>query len=126
MAAQDRIRLTGLLREGPSGTGALPIGPSSTPFAPRRGRATHLEVCRVDHLRVELAPAERADLVQRVLDRPYALVGTLGDERVEDVADRGDAPGERDRLAGEAGRIAGAVPVLVVRACDDLAELHDR
>jgi hypothetical protein len=40
----------------------------------------------LDQLRVELAPAERADLVQRVLDRPCALIGALGDERVEDVA----------------------------------------
>ncbi len=29
-------------------------------------------------------------------------------------------------LAGEAGRVAGAVPALVVRARDHLAELHDR
>src|SRR3954454_6387111 len=77
---------------------------------------------RVDDLRVELAAALRGDLGERVGLRPRVLVRARGDERVVDVADRADAPGERDLLAAQAGRVAAAVPALVMRARDRLGD----
>src|SRR3954451_24686278 len=68
-----------------------------------------------DDLGVELAPALRGDLRERVGLRPRVLVRARGDERVVDVADRADAPGDRDLLAAQAARVAAAVPALVMR-----------
>src|SRR5688572_7149458 len=75
---------------------------------------------------VEMRAGELGDLRQRVLDEPRVLVRTVRDERVEDVADCADAGDERDLLAREAGGVAAAVPLLVVRAGDDLGLAHDR
>src|SRR4051812_8661274 len=80
---------------------------------------------RLDELRVELAAGLGGDLGQRVLDRPGVLVRAGRHERVVHVADRADAPGDRDLLAAQAGRVAGAVPALVVRAGDRLGELEE-
>ena len=51
-----------------------------------------------------------AQLVERLGDRPRLLVGPIGEQRVEDVAHRADAPHERDLLAGQAGRVAARRP----------------
>ena len=51
-----------------------------------------------------------------------AAIRAIGRERVEAVDDREDARADRDRFAGDAIGIAGAVPVLVVVADDG----HDR
>ena len=75
---------------------------------------------------VEVPAALGGDLGERVVDRPRVLVGARRGQRVEHVADRADAADERDVLAGEAGRVAAAVPALVVGAGDDLAHLHER
>ena len=66
-----------------------------------------------------------AQLVERLGHRPRLLVGPIGEQRVEDVAHRADAPDERDLLAGQAGRVAVAVPALVVGAGDLLGHAHD-
>ena len=58
--------------------------------------------------------------------RPGLLVGPRREQRVEDVAHRADAPHERDRLAGQALRVAAAVPALVVGEGDLLGHAHDR
>jgi len=47
-------------------------------------------------------------------------------ERVEDVGDGDDAPDERYALAGEPGRVAAAVPPLVVGGGDHGGHLQDR
>src|SRR5665647_2397378 len=46
-------------------------------------------------------------------------VGPIARQRVEDICDGDDASLQRNLLAGEPARIAGAVPALVVRPRDD-------
>src|SRR5205823_3811092 len=79
-----------------------------------------------DQARIEVAPREAPQLGERLVDRPRRLVRAVGDERVVDIADGTDARDERDLVALEPQGIARAVPLLVVRAGDDLAHLHDR
>ena len=64
--------------------------------------------------RVELAATLLPHHRERLLDRQRRAVDAVGRERVEDVCHGGDAPFERDRLAGEAVGIAVPVPALVV------------
>ncbi len=52
--------------------------------------------------------------MHRLGTRPGSLVGALADERVEHVGDGDDPPRHRDRLAEQTGRVARAVPALVV------------
>ena len=80
----------------------------------------------VDERRVEVAPALGRELRDRLLHRPAALVAALGEQGVEDVADRADARRERDRLAAQAGRVARPVPALVVGQRDRLGHLQQR
>ena len=47
--------------------------------------------------------ARAGDLLEHAVERPRVLVGARGGQRVEDVADRADAPDERD-LARRSGR----------------------
>jgi hypothetical protein len=49
--------------------------------------------------RIELRAAEPLDLGDRAVEWPRVLVGAEGKERIEDVADGADAPGERYLLA---------------------------
>ena len=67
-------------------------------------------------IRVEVAAAIVDDMGHRVFDLPRPLVGAARAQRVKDVGNGDDAPSLRDARAGEAGRIAAAVPLLVVRA----------
>src|SRR2546423_1759069 len=78
-----------------------------------------------DEPRIQVAAGEALELGERALDRPRRLVGAVGDQRVVDVADRADARDERDLVALAPQRVAGAVPLLVVGARDDLAPPHD-
>ena len=64
-------------------------------------------------------------LGDRRVERQRLAVGAVGRHRVERVAARDDARGERDRLAGEAVRIAAAVVVLV-RGADDGADAAEQ
>ena len=59
-------------------------------------------------------------------DAPGRLVRPRMGERVEDVGDRHDAPDDRDRVAGQAGGVAAAVPLLVVGQRDLLGHLEQR
>ncbi len=68
---------------------------------------------------------ERDDLAVRLFDRPGALVGALGAERVEYVGDGDDTGFDRDIGAGELVGIAGAVPALVVALSDQLGGAND-
>src|SRR3954462_3027583 len=79
-----------------------------------RARAELLE--RAHDVGIELRAGVTPDLVGRGLDRPRLLVRALVDEHVEHVGDVDEAPLERDVGAGEAIRVAGAVPALVVGA----------
>ena len=72
-------------------------------------------------MRVELRAGVVADLGQRVLAAHRLAVGAVGGHRVVRVAAEDDPRGERDLLAGEAVRVAPAVPALVAGA-DDLAD----
>ena len=67
-----------------------------------------------------MGPGLVGDLRQREVDRQRLAVRLLGGHRVECVGDGEDARRERDLLGLEAARVAGAVPLLVVRA-DHLA-----
>ena len=60
------------------------------------------------------------------LERPGVLVGPRREQRVEHVADRADPRGQRDLVALQALRVAGAVPSLVVAERDLLGHLHER
>src|SRR5215216_2856979 len=70
--------------------------------------------------------AQRAQLFTCEARGPRRLVGAGGRQRVVDVAHSADAARQRDLLAGQPVRVAGAVPVLVMRTSDDLTELDDR
>ena len=60
----------------------------------------------------------------RVLAGSAAAIGPVGRHRVEGVAGADDPGLDRDRLAGEAVGVAGAVPALVAGA-DDRADLAE-
>ena len=70
----------------------------------------------VDHVRVELGAGVAAQLGERLRVRQRAPVRAVGYERVPGVAGEHDARGERDLLAGDAVRVAAAVPALVLVA----------
>ena len=78
----------------------------------------------VEHQRVELAATLLPHHRERLLDRQRRAVDAVGRERVEDVGDGGDAPLERDRVAGEAVGIAVPVPALVVDERDRRRQLE--
>ena len=80
---------------------------------------------RIHHVRVELDGAQPPDLGQRFRPGPGRLVRARMAERVEDVRERNDPRRERNLVAGEAVRIAGAVPPLVVEGRDLLGRLED-
>src|SRR5689334_22652351 len=96
----------------PSWAGSSPLHDDGRPLA---GLELETEE-QLDQPRVEVAPRLGAQLLAGRLDGPRGLVRPVGDQRVEHVADRADAPGERDRLAREAGGVTAAVPALVVGA----------
>ena len=73
----------------------------------------------VDQLRVELATRHPPHLGDRLRRGQRRAVGVAGDHDVVGVGDRDDPREQRDRLAGQAMRVALAVPALVV-AEDDL------
>ena len=53
-------------------------------------------------------------------------VDAVAGERVEDVGDRHDPPLDRDRLALQAARVAGAVPLLLMAEGDRRGHVEDR
>src|SRR5690349_2514465 len=66
-----------------------------------------------DDLRVEVRARAVAELLDRGLRRPGAAVGAVGGHGAVGVAAGDDAGLDRDLVAGEAVRVAGAVVVLV-------------
>src|SRR5665647_3428147 len=97
-------------RIGRGATGRLgPVAPRSTNVA---------EEC-VDDVRVERGATAGRDMGPRVGRRQGQPVGPIARQRVEDICDGDNAPLQRNLLAGEPARIAGAVPALVVRPRDD-------
>ena len=56
----------------------------------------------VDERRIEMAPALPFHFGDRLVDRPRFLVGTLLNQRVEDVGDRDDPAGQRNRIPRDA------------------------
>src|SRR5206468_9641977 len=83
--------------------------------------------CRGD-VGIELTTGTACDLDERVVVPKRGSVGTIRGHRVVRVGDRENACLERDRRPGEALRIAGTVPALVVveDAADRHAERADR
>src|SRR5436190_5791750 len=71
---------------------------------------------RFDDVRIELAPGEPRDLVDRFLPGPPGAIRPVTRHRVERVRDGEDARAERNCVAFELVGIAAAVPALVVRA----------
>ena len=78
----------------------------------------------VDDFRVELRAAALAQDRERDVVRVGRLVRALARHRVERVGDGADPAPQRNRLAGEAGGIAGAIPSLVVAERDDAPRLQ--
>jgi len=76
---------------------------------------------RRDDLRIELRPGADLELAQCLLARAGRAVRSVGRHRAVGVAGADDARDERDLLAGEAVRVAPAVPPLVARA-DEMAD----
>src|SRR5688500_5721696 len=68
---------------------------------------------RVNQHWIELAPAFPFDLGDRLIDSPGVFVRTLLRQGIEDVCDRHDAAGQRDRVARDAG-VPAAVPAFVM------------
>ena len=85
--------------------------------APGRPRAPGGRSCRPDW---------RSSSAVASADAPRRLVRPVVGERVEDVGDGHDPPGDRDRLPGQAGRVAAAVPALVVGDRDLLRHPDER
>ena len=73
---------------------------------------------QIEHKRVELRPPALAHQRDRLVERKGGAIDAVARDGVEDVRDSGDPPLERDRLAGDAAWIAGAVEALVVRERD--------
>ena len=69
-----------------------------------------------DDTAVKLRSGVLLELCDRGLARDRVVIGAVARHRVERVADRDDPRSERDRLAGEAVGIPGAVDALVRRA----------
>ena len=61
-----------------------------------------------------MAAALGAERLDGLLDAARGAIDAVGREGVERVGDGGDAPGQRDLLAREAARVAGAVVALVM------------
>jgi len=68
----------------------------------------------IDDAWVEMLPASLADDLDALLDGEGFLVVPFADQGIEDISQRHQAGGERNGVAGQAARIAGAVPFLVV------------
>ena len=72
------------------------------------------------------APSLAHDL-ERVLKRQSRPVGTVAGQRVEDVGDRDDAPGQfGDPLGGQTGGVAASVEALMVGEGDFRGEVQQR
>ena len=107
----------------PSGISRPVSGASRMPVLHRRAPQQ-----RVDDLRVELRARGLDESPPRLFLAERLAVRAVGRHRVEGVAGEDDPRLERDLLARQVVRIAGAVVVLVRAADDepDLAELLDR
>src|ERR687887_498332 len=71
---------------------------------------------RGDGARAELGAGGAAKLLDRLVRRPRRAIDARRQHRVERVGDVDDARAERDLLALDPVRVAGAVPALVVVA----------
>src|SRR3954469_3831967 len=89
---------------------------SSTSVSDKSGRERRRELFgeSAHDGRVELRVRALLELQERLLLGEPAAVRALGGHRVVRVGDADDASAERDLLAGQPVRIAGAVPALVV------------
>ena len=67
-----------------------------------------------EQCRVELRARPLGHEFERALEAEGRLVDAAGHQRIEHVGQADDAPLDRDRVAGQAVRIAAAVPALVV------------
>jgi hypothetical protein len=79
---------------------------------------------RFHHTRIELTCGSGPNLSERLLHGPGGLVWPVVGECVEHVGHGDDPAGERDRLAGQAGRVAVSVPALVVTLGDYGSQLQ--
>ncbi len=91
----------------------------------RTGASEHFHE-RVEQHRVEVATALFAHHLHALLDRERLAVHAVAGQRVEHVRDRHDAPLDRDRLALQPARVAGAVPLLLVAERDRRRHVEDR
>ena len=80
----------------------------------------------LERVRVEVGAPLGLHRGDDLVDRERKAVDAVADERVEDVGDGDDPPGERDRVTRETAWIAAAVEPLVVRPGDLGAELEQR
>src|SRR6185312_12220640 len=94
------------------------------PGATRVGLALEQLEHLLDDLRVELAAGAAPQLLDDGGQRQRRPVRPVGRHCVERVGAADDPRDQRDVLAGEAVRIAGAVPALVARA-DDPADVGE-
>ena len=114
---------TGEFITGRAGGGVgAPFGLGSARDGCRRrttGRvfAHHVFEERVER-RIELPPSVAPHQLHRFGVRQGAFVAAFGRERVVDVGDAHDARHERNVISGQAVRVAGAVPGLVMRSYD--------
>ena len=75
---------------------------------------TKMRLERSDDAGIELVTCHPPELGDRLVWVRGGAVAAIGDHRVVRVRDEDDAGAQRDVLPGEAQRIAGAVPVLVM------------
>ena len=96
------------------GAGERLLGVAGGGGAPDREHVVERAEEEVEQLGVELRAAPVLHHLPSLVDREGGPVDAVGGERVEDVCDGGDAALDRDRVAGEAVGVAGAVDPLVV------------
>src|SRR5258708_38745780 len=73
-----------------------------------------------------MAAALFAHHLDRLLDREGLAVDTVAGERIEDVGDGDDTALDRDRLALQPPRVAGAVPLLLMAQSNRRGHVEDR
>src|SRR5690606_34815549 len=79
---------------------------------------------QVDQARLELLPTLLTEQLANLLGRPGLLVAAPRTQGIEDIRQRDDAPGNRDRLPRQPLRIALAIPALMMVTGDQCADLH--
>ena len=116
MCSSRSPRRRGIATTGrPPKSGRPPPECTSSTSSPSVSSSARSRQERRDDARVELTARRSLDLRARALHRPRRLVRPVVRQGIEHVGHSDDPTDERDRLAGQPLRVAGAVPALVVR-----------